>query len=99
VGLDYARDKMSRLVNALAADIRPLPERLERVSFPLTSALEDAERGGYLSDDLLTRMQDVKYRLARIGASDNEAVEAHEIVSELVDLTGRISSLEEDAAG
>ena len=96
MGIEYTREKMGQLVSTLAAGIDPLPERLEGVYIPLSGAIHDAERLGYLPSDLLKRMQAVMARLTYVEGGDEGHLaatlkamtpyEASEIASELVEL-------------
>ncbi len=54
-------NSLSQLVQALAHS--PLPEQPAGVFGSLNRAIDDAEQDGYLSDDLLTRMREARYRL------------------------------------
>lgn len=103
MGIEYARDNMSQLVQSLAADIRPLPERLAAVFGSLNSAIDDAQQDGYLSDDLLARMQEVRYRLTHVNVKGNVALllaalgamdpnEARQIAIELVQLNNEVTA-------
>ncbi len=69
MGLDYANGKLGVLVDSLAADIRPLPERLERVSSTLANVMDDARQYGYLPEKLLIRLGEVRRRLTEVPAS------------------------------
>lgn len=95
MSLDYAVEKMDQLVECLATDPDPLPLRLEGVYIPLTGALGDAERLGYLPAELLARLKVAKERLTRIAGPQGSlpatittmtADEASELARELVDL-------------
>jgi hypothetical protein len=104
MGLDYANGKLGVLVDSLAADIRPLPERLERVSSTVANVIDDARQHGYLPDVLLARLSELRWRLTNVKADGGEGSvaatldvmhpdDAHEIAVELVALTTEIRSL------
>ncbi len=109
MGIDFAQEIMRQMVGALADDVRPLPERLDGVFAPFVNVVDDAEAGGYLPDELVARMQQLRHRLTRLDASGGEGtfaatlsamdeVEAHEIAAELVDLTDRVRFLDDAPA-
>ncbi len=104
MGLDYARERMTRLVQTLAVDIRPLPDRLQPVFSYLIETISDAERDSYLPDQLLAEMRDVRDRLTHLEVRGNNGhltstlvpmthVEGYEIAIELLALTAEILAL------
>jgi hypothetical protein len=89
MGIDYAQEIMRQLAHGLADDVRPLPERLDGTFSPFANVVDDAEAGGYLPDDLLSRMNGLRRRLTRLDPVGGEGsfaatlggmdeVEAHE---------------------
>jgi hypothetical protein len=106
MGLDYAREQMSRLVRTLAVDGNPLPQRMQLVFGYFADVIDDAEHNPYLPADLLARMKDVRRQQTFAEAHGNEGrlaaslremtpEHAHVIVLELLDLASQILALKE----
>ena len=69
MGIAYAWEKMSMAVDALATAPEALPARLEHALFPhFLSALDDAEQGGYMPEELLAQMRRVRDAVGGSGA-------------------------------
>jgi len=103
VSLEYACEKMSQVVDALATGSGTLQERLAfAIHPPFDGAVHDAQLEDYLSSDLLTRMEAIQIRMSALdpGAEGQGKInatlnampdsEAAEIASEMIGVAYRI---------
>ncbi len=103
MSLEYACEKMSQVIDALATGYGTLQERLAfAIDPPFDGAVHDAQLEGYLSSGLLAQMEAVQLRVSaldpgaegqgRISATLNAMPdsEAAEIASEMIEVAYRI---------